>query len=105
MTDLVKFPQARRPVWASGSPTIAPSGATFLTGSRWGGWDGVLAIAVLKGRELRVFGLNGEGTAVAQEWRRVTDVERLRSAVQGPDGLLYIATDANPGAVLRVTPP
>lgn len=105
MTDLAKFPQARRPVWASGTPTIAPSGATFLTGPRWGGWDGVLAIAVLKGRELRVFGLKGEGTAVAQEWRRVTDVERLRSAVQGPDGLLYLATDANPGAILRVTPP
>lgn len=105
MTDLVKFPQAQRPVWASGLPTIAPSGATFLTGSRWGGWDGVLAVAVLKDRELRVFGLNGEGTAVAQQWRRVGDVARFRSAVQGPDGLLYIATDANPGAILRITPP
>ena len=35
MTDLAKFPNAMRPVWRSGDGgTIAPSGATFLSGSR-----------------------------------------------------------------------
>jgi glucose/arabinose dehydrogenase len=28
----------------------------------------------------------------------------LRSAVQGPDGNLYIATDADPGQILKVVP-
>ena len=34
----------------------------------------------------------------------VEDAGRLRVVVQGPDGALYVAQDANPGAVLRVTP-
>jgi glucose/arabinose dehydrogenase len=105
MTDLGKFPNAQRAVWSSGVPTIAPSGATFLTGAQWSGWDGALAIAVLKGQQLRVLALSADGTAVEQQWARITDRGRLRSAVQGPDGALYLATDANPGAILRVTPP
>jgi glucose/arabinose dehydrogenase len=48
MTDLAKFPNAMRPVWRSGDGgTIAPSGATFLSGAQWKSWDGVLAVAVL----------------------------------------------------------
>jgi len=105
MTDLTKFPNAQRAVWSSGVPTIAPSGATFLTGAQWGGWNGALAVAVLKGSQLRVLALNANGTAVEQQWTRITDRGRLRSAVQGPGGVLYIATDANPGAILKVTPP
>jgi glucose/arabinose dehydrogenase len=91
-------------VWSSGSPTIAPSGATFLSGPQWKGWDGALAVAVLKGRHLRVFRLDGPGTRVTDQWSVVGDRGRLRTAVQGPDGNLYLTTDANPGQVLRVTP-
>jgi glucose/arabinose dehydrogenase len=29
---------------------------------------------------------------------------RLRTAVQGPDGNLYLVTDADPGKILRVVP-
>ncbi|CAN5885137.1 PQQ-dependent sugar dehydrogenase [soil metagenome] len=104
MTDTQRHPNARAAVWRSGSSTIAPSGATFLTGNQWSGWDGVLAMAVLKGRQVRVLGLDGSGSSVTQEWTEITDRGRLRSAVQGPDGNLYLATDANPGAILRVTP-
>ena len=50
-------PTPGRPVWSSGSPTIAPSGGTFLTGAQWAGWDRALAMAVLKGQQLRVLGL------------------------------------------------
>jgi len=104
MTDLTKFPNARRAVWSSGSPTIAPSGGSFVTGSQWSGWDGALAIAVLKGQQLRVLALDGNGTSVTQQWTAVTGQGRLRVAVQGPDGDLYLATDASPGAILRVSP-
>jgi glucose/arabinose dehydrogenase len=104
MTDLTKFPNAQRAVWSSGSPTIAPSGGTFITGSQWSGWNGALAMAVLKGQQLRVLALNGDGTGVVQQWTRITDRGRLRVAVEGPNGALYIATDENPGAILRVDP-
>ena len=104
MTDLAKFPNARRAVWRSGSPTIAPSGGTFLRGSQWGAWNGALAIAVLKGQQLRVLALNAAGTGVVQQWVSVTGHGRLRSAVESPGGNLYIATDAQPGRILRVMP-
>lgn len=104
MTDLAKFPDAREAVWSSGAPTIAPSGGVILSGEQWKGWDEALAMAVLKGRQLRVLGLTDDGTAVEQEWTAITDRGRLRVAVQGPDGDLYIATDASPGSILRVTP-
>lgn len=104
MTDTVRHPGARAAVWSSGYPTIAPSGGTFVAGDRWSGWRSALAMAVLKGRQLRVLGFDAAGTATTVEWVRVTDQGRLRVAVQGPDNDLYLATDAGPGRVLRVAP-
>ena len=106
MTDLTKFPAAKAAVWSSGNPTIAPSGATFLSGTQWRGWDGALAVAVLKNTELRVMFLDGPGTTVGST---VVPAQldlgvRLRSAVQGPDGSLYLTTDETAGAVWKVTP-
>lgn len=103
MTDLTKFPTARVAVWSSGCPTIAPSGAGFLSGTQWRDWNGSLAVAVLKGTQLRVFTFDAAGAVTAQA-SGVTDQGRLRVAVQGPDGDLFVAQDADPGAVLRVHP-
>ena len=104
MTDLGRFPNARRASWSSGTSTIAPSGGTFLRGARWQGWDNTLAMAVLKGQQLRVVAFDAAGDATAQEWTALTGRGRLRVAVQGPDGDLFVAQDASPGAILRVTP-
>jgi glucose/arabinose dehydrogenase len=98
MTDLAKFPNAMRPVWRSGDGgTIAPSGATFLSGAQWKSWDGVLAVAVLKGSQLRLMYLDGPGN-VAGSTAILKNGVRLRSAVQGPDGNLYISTDQRNGS-------
>lgn len=104
MTDLVKFPNAKKAVWTSGFPTIAPSGGTFLSGTQWAGWDNTLAVAVLKDQQLRVFAFDGTGLEVDQQWIKITDRGRLRVAVEGPNGDLYIATDASPGEIFRVHP-
>lgn len=104
MTNLDKYPNARPAVWSSGNPTIAPSGGTFLRGDRWVGWENTLAMAVLKDQHLRILAFDSKGTAVQQEWVRITDQGRIRVAVQGPDGNLYLATDADPGKILKVTP-
>jgi glucose/arabinose dehydrogenase len=107
MTDLVKFPSAVEAIWSSGCPTIAPSGATILSGPQWSGWSGSLAMAVLKDRHLHVLNLGGQPdeTLVLQEVEVLnTTYGRLRSAVQGPDGNLYLAQDASPGSILRVEP-
>ena len=107
MTDLVKFPNAVKAVWSSGCPTIAPSGATFLSGAKWSGWDGALAVAVLKDQHLEVFYIDGtKGNSVTDVYNVITTQGRLRSAVQGPDGNLYIATDTDTpnGKILKVVP-
>jgi glucose/arabinose dehydrogenase len=106
MTDRTKFPNARVALWSSGAPTIAPSGGTILSGSQWAGWNGALATAVLKGQQLRVFGFTPDGLALETQWTAVTNRGRLRSAVQGTNGRLYVATDAGgtAGAILRVVP-
>ncbi len=104
MTDPVRVPGAIAAVWSSGCPTIAPSGATFLSGSRWKAWNGALAVAVLKATKLFVVQLDAPGTAVTRTWDAVGDQGRLRTAVQGPDGNLYVATDANPGKIFELTP-
>ena len=103
MTDLVEFPDAVPAAWSSGCPTIATSGAGFVTGSQWAGWDGALVVAALKGSQLRVLILDEAGAVVA-EGATLTDHGRLRVPVQGPDGDLYVATDANPGSILRLHP-
>jgi aldose sugar dehydrogenase len=105
MTDTSRHPGARTAVWSSGNPTIAPSGGTFLSGARWKGWDRALAMAVLKDHHLRVLRLTPGGSAVATQWVRITDRGRLRVAVLNPtNNNLYLATDADPGSILRVIP-
>lgn len=104
MTDATRHPGSIPARWSSGCPTIAPSGATFLDGPQWQLWGNGLAIAVLKDQQLRVMKLDGPGNAMSAEWIRVTDQGRLRVAVQGPDGNLYVATDASPGRILRIEP-
>jgi glucose/arabinose dehydrogenase len=104
MTDKVKFPTAIDAVWSSGCPTIAPSGGGFLSGGQWSGWNDGLAMAVLKGSQLRVLRFDAGGGTVIAETVRITDRGRLRVAVQGPDGSLYLAQDGDPGAILRVAP-
>ena len=107
MTDTTKFPDAVRPIWTSGDPTIAPSGTTFLAGAQWKAWDGALAVSVLKDRQLRLLFIDGNGALTKQSLADLgANVPRLRSAVQGPDGNLYLATDAAApnGAIWKVTP-
>lgn len=106
MTDRVKFPSARVARWSSGCPTIAPSGATFLSGRQWKGWNGYLAVAVLKDNHLRIMRVDPGGmiSTVAERFR--ARGVRLRAAVQGTDGALYLATDDDGpnGAIWRVAP-
>lgn len=106
MTDLEKFPNAIIPAWRSGDGgTVAPSGGTFLTVSQWKSWNGALAVAFLKDSKLRIMFLDPKGN-VSFATPVLANGVRLRSAVQGPDGNLYISTDEGEGAgaIWKVTP-
>jgi glucose/arabinose dehydrogenase len=109
MTDLQKFPKAKVAKWTSGPSTIAPSGCTFLAGAQWENWNGALAMAVLKNTEVRLLFPDGAGNIPAGGDVIPAALNlgiRLRSAVQGPDGNLYLATDVGSpnGAIWKVTP-
>jgi aldose sugar dehydrogenase len=106
MTDFAKYPDARRPLARSGSPTYAPCGASFVTGARWGTWDGVLAVATLKGEALRTFRLASRTGALEDVGITMTGHGRLRAVTQGPDGDLYVSTSNGGGTdrIIRLTP-
>lgn len=81
-------------VWSSGSPTVAVSGATFLSGDEWGPLDGMLAVASLKGSHVQLFQLDDDGALTAAARPPVLDSHgRLRTVVQAPDGAAYVLTD------------
>lgn len=109
MTDLVKFPSARTAMWSSGSPTIATSGATFLTDPRWGAWRGALAVALLKDEGVALMRMHPtpgpsrvvERTALPQ----AEGLGRIRTAQQGPDGALWLTTsNGSNDRIVRIAP-
>jgi aldose sugar dehydrogenase len=101
MTD-PSLPRVLRPAWQSGFPTIAPSGGTFVTHRDWGRFRGRMVIAALKGAHLRLINVApnvaDQGRVIVQGWGR------LRTAVEGPGGRLYVPVDANPGRIITVNP-
>ena len=108
MTDLVKFPDAVRAAWTSGIPTIATAGISFVTGARWGSYDGALLVAQLKGAGVMVLTLSPAGAVTSRrEFPALNDrFGRLRTVRQGPDGALYVLTANGAGTdtILRVAP-
>ena len=107
MTDPA-IPGALPAVWTSGAPTVAPSGATFLSGGAWGAYDGLLVVGLLKDTGVLALRLDEDGTLLEQF--RLPELEdrygRIRTVRQGDDGALYVTTDNGDGSdrLLRVTP-
>ncbi|HUM17579.1 MAG TPA: PQQ-dependent sugar dehydrogenase [Candidatus Nitrosotalea sp.] len=85
-------------------PVIAPSGATFYTGSAFPDWRGDLLVGSLTpGRLVRLRLENGR---VVLEERYLGELrERIRDVRQGPDGAVYLLTDNPRGRIVRVGPP
>jgi aldose sugar dehydrogenase len=82
-------------------PTIAPSGSTFYNGPVMPEWDGNLFIAALAGQH--VVRLVIKNNRVIGEERLLLDQhQRMRDIVQGPDGALWVVTDAENGRLIRI---
>ncbi|MEK7153853.1 MAG: PQQ-dependent sugar dehydrogenase, partial [Patescibacteria group bacterium] len=106
MTDKDRFPNAIEAIWSSGDPTQAPSGATVVRGSRWKAWEDAVAVAVLKDRHLKILVLDDKLRVSKEERRFEGEFGRIRTAVQGPDNLLYISTDNGKGQdrIIKIVP-
>ncbi|MEQ8602600.1 MAG: PQQ-dependent sugar dehydrogenase [Marivibrio sp.] len=97
-----KAPGMEQPVWYW-TPSIAPSGMAFYTDDAVPAWTGDVFVGALKYRLL--VRLDVENGRIIHEERMLEELgERLRAIEQGPDGALYLLTDARDGRVLRVTP-
>lgn len=91
-------------------PAIAVAGMTVYTGDRFPAWKGNVFVG-----SLRQGGISGTGhvqrivfNARMEELRResiLTELrQRIREVREGPDGLLYVLTDEDEGALLRIEP-
>jgi len=85
------------------TPSIAPSGMAFYTGDKFPAWRGNLFVGSLKFRHLVRLELDG-ARVVAQERLLENAFGRVRDVRQGPDGLLYLLTDEDEGALIRLEP-
>ena len=91
-------------------PSIGPSGLTFYTGDKLAAWKGNLFVgSVRRGEVPRTGGLervvlNDKFGEVRRETLLTELHQRIRDVRQGPDGLLYVLTDEDDGALLRLEP-
>jgi glucose/arabinose dehydrogenase len=84
-------------------PVIAPGNLMFYHGNRtFPQWNGNGFVSGMETKSLNRIIFDGHGGAKsAERWevgRRIRDVE------EGPDGSLWMLEDANPGALIHVTP-
>ncbi len=84
-------------------PSIAPSGMSYYSGNRFSDWRGNLFIGSLKFALLVRLELDGE-TVVSEERLLQGELGRIRDVRQGPDGLIYLLTDAPDGVLARLEP-
>jgi glucose/arabinose dehydrogenase len=91
-------------------PAIAVAGMAVYTGNQFPAWKGNVFVG-----SLQQGGIPGTGhlqrivfNAKMEELRRellLTELrQRIREVREGPDGLLYLLTDEDPGALLRIEP-
>jgi glucose/arabinose dehydrogenase len=84
-------------------PSIAPSGMAFYTGNRFPQWRGNLFVGALIDRSLVRLELDGE--RVVREERLMRDaIGRIRDVRSGPDGYVYLLSDASKGVLARLEP-
>jgi glucose/arabinose dehydrogenase len=82
-------------------PVIGPSGMAFYTGNLFPGWQGNLFVGGHATNDLVRLELSGE-KIVGEERLLVERKERIRDVRQGPDGGLYLLTDAANGRLLKL---
>src|SRR5258706_7965343 len=88
-------------------PSIAPSGMAFYgarnDGKPFAKWKGNLLVGALAGQLLVRITLDGDKVA-AQERLFENKLGRIRDVREGPDGFIYLLTDAVDGALIRIEP-
>jgi glucose/arabinose dehydrogenase len=91
-------------------PAIAISGMAFYTGNKLPKWKGDVFAGSLRFGEIPGTGhlerilFNEMMEELRREWLLADLRQRIRDVRQGPDELLYVLTDEQDGAVIRIEP-
>lgn len=83
-------------------PVIAPSGMMFYDGSMFPEWQGNLFVGGMASTKLVRLQLQ-DGKVVGEEWLLQDRGSRIRDVKQGPDGAVYVITEAADGALLKIS--
>ena len=84
-------------------PSIAPSGMAFYEGDAFPGWKDSLFVGALRARLLSRLTVTGDSVE-AEERMLQGAIGRIREVSVGPDGLVYLLTDAEDGGLYRLEP-
>lgn len=91
-------------------PSIAISGLSFYMGDAFPNWRGNAFVGSMMMGRIRWTGhvqrltFNERGRPISREPILAELRQRIRDVRPGPDGYLYVLTDENPGALLRIMP-
>ena len=109
ISDIAVRPELEAPLmfWV---PSIAISGMSFYTGDRLAAWQGNAFVGSMMEGRTRATGhvqritFSDDGQPIQREPILAQLRQRIRDVRPGPDGLLYVLTDQNPGVLLRIEP-
>lgn len=109
ISDHPTGPGIERPllIWI---PSIAPSGLMIYQGDRFPAWKGNLFVGSARRGEVPFTGglervVLGDNLGELRRETLLTELhQRVRDFAEGPDGLIYVLTDGNENAVLRIEP-
>ena len=91
-------------------PSIAPGGMAFYTGDNFPAWKGNLFVGSVRYGQINRTGalervvLNENFEELRREKLLGQLHQRIRDVIQGPDDNLYVLTDGDEFAVLRIAP-
>jgi glucose/arabinose dehydrogenase len=83
-------------------PVIAPSGMIAYNGSVFPEWQGNIFVGGMASTKLVRLQLQ-DGKVVGEEWLLQDRGRRIRDVKQGPDGAIYVVTEAADGELLKLS--
>ena len=84
-------------------PSPALSGMTFYTGDKFPNWQNHLFMGALARQKVMRLALDGQEVTHQEEFL-TGELGRIRDVATGPDGYLYLLTDAPEGGLYRLEP-
>ncbi len=102
MTDTKTYPAAMKPAWNNDMLSQGMMSCTFLNGAQWKDWNGRMVVSFTGigihgtpvGNRLDVLDITPDGSSATRTTVALPmPAGRFRSAVQAPDGSLYVSTD------------